>query len=135
VIDASKNLTNIGTVGCGAVTCGAITSSGNIVTTGDVTAFYSTSDAKFKEDVTPMPSVLETLRRTRPVEFTWNGECPNPTKEGTRDAGLIAQELREVMPQLVEESGRGHLLVRYEKLVPYLLKAVQELSEEVRLLK
>lgn len=108
---------------------------GDINATGDITGFYNTSDARFKREVSSMPSALDSMRQLRPVQFTWNEACPNKCKVNTRDTGLVAQEVRQTLPHLVEECAAGHLTVRYEKLVTYLLKAVQELSTEVQTLK
>lgn len=122
-------------MGCGAITStGAVTCSGDLNAGGEVTAFYNTSDAKYKEDVAPMQPMLATLNSLRPVEFTWNDECPYLPKINVRDTGLIAQELQPVMPQLVDRSVRGHLVIRYEKFVPYLLKGMQELTMQNALL-
>lgn len=101
----------------------------NVNVAGDITAFYNTSDARFKADVRPMEPLLPRLACLRPVRFTWNAQCPNTEKVGASDTGLVAQELQDVFPELVEQSAQGHLVVRYEKAVPFLLKGLQELHE------
>ena len=45
--------------------------------------------------------------------------------------GLIAQELREIYPELVYEDGNGYLSVNYVELVPVLIKSIQELKTEL----
>ena len=45
--------------------------------------------------------------------------------------GLIAQELREIYPDLVYEGGDGYLSVNYIELIPLLIKSVQELNAKV----
>lgn len=52
-----------------------------------------------------------------------------PYKE--RHVGLIAQELREVFPELVTEGQDGYLSVNYTEMVPILLRCIQELKEQI----
>lgn len=106
---------------------------GNLSVYGDITAFASTSDARFKDNVEVLPPMLRRIERLRPVSFTWNSSCPNVAKVGAASTGLIAQEVEAVFPELVEEA--PHKIVRYEKLITYLVKAVQELSAEVKALR
>lgn len=49
--------------------------------------------------------------------------------------GLSAQELQTIYPNLVEEGQDGYLAVNYVELVPVLIKAIQELNEEIDALK
>lgn len=44
--------------------------------------------------------------------------------------GLIAQELKEIYPELVDEGEDGYLSVNYMELVPILIKSIQELSSK-----
>ena len=54
-----------------------------------------------------------------------------------RDYGFVAHELQEVMPNLVtgEKDGEEMQSVDYSKLTPVLLKAIQELKQEIETLK
>lgn len=81
-----------------------------------------------------MEEVLPQLSRLRPVRFTWNTECPNPLMRSRQDYGLIAQEVEGELPDLVRKAAAPSqdLLVRYEKLTIYLLKAVNELHARVQ---
>ena len=45
--------------------------------------------------------------------------------------GLIAQEVREVLPELVSEDANGNLLLNYQQLIPLLTEAISHLSEKV----
>jgi hypothetical protein len=47
------------------------------------------------------------------------------------DVGVIAQELKEVLPEAVCEREDGYLAVRYEKIVPLLIEAIKELTIKV----
>lgn len=48
--------------------------------------------------------------------------------------GLIAQELRELFPTLVEEGQDGYLAVNYVELVPLLIHSIQELNQKIEIL-
>ena len=52
-----------------------------------------------------------------------------------QDVGVIAQEIEEVLPEIVATRDNGYKAVYYEKLVPLLIEAVKELKAEVDELK
>ena len=87
------------------------------------------SDIRLKENVSVTPvTALDTIDRMRFVEFDW--------KEDGRhdDLGLIAQELQKINPSMVVDTGE-YLAVDTSKFIMYSLKAIQELSAEVKRLK
>ena len=51
------------------------------------------------------------------------------------DIGVIAQEVAKVAPEIVTTRDNGYMAVKYEKLVPLLIEAIKELSEEIDKLK
>lgn len=51
------------------------------------------------------------------------------------DTGVIAQEIVEIMPEIVVTRENGYMAVQYEKLVPLLIEAIKELKNEVEELK
>lgn len=54
---------------------------------------------------------------------------------GNAEIGLLAQELEQVMPNLVFTDEEGKKLVDYVALIPVLINAVQTLQKEVEALK
>jgi hypothetical protein len=90
--------------------------------------FPTASDGRHKENVKDLPYGLAEVVALRPVIFNW---AKGPA-DG-RHYGLIAQEVREVLPQVVsgEEGEDGTLSIDYGELVPVLVKAVQEQQEEI----
>ena len=92
-----------------------------------VTNFTQTSDARKKENVKTIEDSVATLEKLRPVTFDW--------KEGGKaDVGFIAQEVKEVYPELVAEDASGHYSVAYTGLVAPLVRAVQQQQEMIRAL-
>ena len=45
--------------------------------------------------------------------------------------GVIAQEIEEILPQIVTNRDNGFKAVQYEKIIPLLIEAVKELSAKV----
>jgi hypothetical protein len=56
-------------------------------------------------------------------------------EQAGEDVGVIAQEVMEVIPEVCTVRDNGYLAVRYEKLVPVLIQAVNELRKEVEALR
>ena len=100
--------------------------SGELTVTGDITAFY-TSDQRLKNNITPIPNALDKVLSISGNTFDWNEKSG---KEGT-EAGVIAQEVLEVLPEVVTTRDNGYLAVHYDKIVPLLIEAVKELSGKV----
>ena len=100
--------------------------SGELTVTGDITAFY-TSDQRLKNNITPIPNALNKVLSISGNTFDWNEKSG---KEGT-EAGVIAQEVLEVLPEVVTTRDNGYLAVHYDKIVPLLIEAVKELSGKV----
>jgi len=86
------------------------------------------SDKTKKHDITNLSYGLNEIIKLRPVEFSWNDT-------NKRDMGLIAQEVKEVMPNYVVYGNEGDMTVAYSQLTIPLIKAVQDLKTENDLLK
>jgi len=96
--------------------------------TGVVTAtdFNSLSDANYKENVATVDSALSKVDQLRGVKFDWR-------ESGLPSYGVIAQELQEVLPELVH--GNDPKTVNYNGIVGVLIEAIKELKAEVEELK
>ena len=114
-------------------TSGEVTSA-NVATTklyfnpssGQLTAtdFNSLSDERFKENIVTIADATQTIEQLRGVSFTW--------KENARASfGLIAQEVEQVVPALVETNDNGTKTVRYLGMIAYLIESNKELSQRV----
>jgi hypothetical protein len=77
------------------------------------------SSRKFKENIRDIPYGLEAIRNLRPVIF-------NKKRQKKVHLGLIAEEVTEIVPEVSDGTK-----VTYEELIPVLIRAVQELSQEV----
>jgi trimeric autotransporter adhesin len=99
----------------------------------NVVGVFNTSSRKLKHDIQPMDKASETLYRLKPVTFRFNSDW-----KGTKQYGLIAEEVAEVDPQLVVHSKNGEVTaVHYEQINNMLLneflkehKKVEELKSD-----
>jgi hypothetical protein len=85
----------------------------------DITAY---SDSRVKENVEVIEDAIEKVKAIRGVTFTRN-DVEDLNK---RHAGVIAQEILEVLPEAVSEDSRGHLSVAYGNLTSLLIEAIKE---------
>lgn len=90
------------------------------------------SDLRFKRDITSFPSLLNKVTQLRPVHYYWRAaEFPDKGFGNTQGYGLVAQEVEQVLPELVSEDEQGYKLVDYSKLPLLLLQAVKEQQAQI----
>lgn len=109
---------------------------GNIVATGEVTA-YGSSDIRLKTNIQPLRA-LDTVRKMNIVEYDWNEEAlALRNSDIMHGYGLIAQELEQLIPEVVTHDmyGKGYMGIDYRNLVPFALSAIQQVDDEVTSLK
>jgi len=118
-----------------AGTIGSITSTAS----SSQVAFNTSSDERLKENIIDAGSQLDIIKQVQVREFDWK-------KNGNHQVGMIAQELNNVIPEVVTVGGESEFenpwSIDYGKLTPHLIKAIQEqqvlieqLQAEVALLK
>lgn len=109
--------------------------SGNISAGGEITA-YSSSDRYLKQNIRQF-SALDKIEKTNPVAFNWNSTAMalNSSKDDRINYGLIAQDLEQIMPELVHSIYDKYKSVDYVQMVPVLLQAIKELRVEIRQIK
>ena len=108
-----------------------VDTSGNLSVSADVIA-YASSDKRLKDNLKPIENSLDKVSKLSGYEFDWNDK--QETFKG-HDVGVIAQEVEEVLPEVVQTRDTGYKAVKYEKIVPLLIEAIKELKEEVEELK
>ena len=108
----------------------SLTGSEVVVTSAGELGVIASSE-RFKTAIAPMGSNTAKLGQLRPVTFKLKSDAT-----GTRQYGLIAEEVAKVYPELVIRDEKGRIDgVRYEELAPMLLNEVQKQAAEIRDLK
>ena len=102
---------------------------GNIAATGNITAFF-TSDERLKNNVVRIEDGLSIVNQLRPVSFEWDEKSPY-YHDKFRDYGLIAQEVEKVLPNVVGHMKDGYKGIKYEKIIPFLIDSIQQLTKRV----
>ena len=87
-----------------------------------------------KSNINTLYNSLDKVKNMRGVSFEWNAG----SKKGQKDIGVIAQEMEEVLPEVVQDTilsvgefkdnTEKYKTVDYEKIVPVLIEAIKELS-------
>jgi hypothetical protein len=105
-----------------------------------VNGTIQTSDERDKKDIRPLGPVLASVSQLQPVSFHWKNE---EMDKGREHIGFLAQDLQQVIPQVVidhewaENPATGEkewvpserLGVSYSEIIPVLVKAIQEQQE------
>ena len=120
----------------GSIAVGNISNSatdGRIDASNDVVA-YSTSDIRLKDNIKTIDKALDKVNSIQGIEFDWIEKEEVHGNSG-HDIGVIAQEIEKVLPDVVTTRDSGYKAVKYEKIVPLLIEAIKELTNEVNELK
>ena len=111
------------------------TNNGQFHATNDIVAFSGTpSDKKLKTNIEDLNYGLSDVLKLQGREFDWK------RNDRGHDIGVIAQEVQNIIPELVKEveglnGEKSYLMVSYEKLIPVLIEAVKEQQEQIDELK
>lgn len=113
---------------------------GEIRATNDVTAFYS-SDKNLKENIKNIENPIEKIQKINGVTFDWTDDYIK--KHGgeddyfvrKKDVGVIAQEIEEVLPEVVATRKDGTKAVKYDRICALLIESIKELKKEIEELK
>jgi hypothetical protein len=119
---------------------------GAIYATGAITAFFS--DGRLKTVSGKIENALDKVAKLSGVYYTFNDTAKSYGYDSDEvQVGVLAQDVEAVLPQIVKaapfdldehnnsKSGQNYKTVQYEKLVPLLIEAINELRAEVTALK
>ena len=93
----------------------------------DIVAF---SDERTKENVLIIDKALEKINQINGVTYS-----RKDVEDNRRYAGVIAQQIEKVLPEVVHENNEGYKSVAYGNVVSLLIEGIKELSQEVEILK
>lgn len=106
---------------------------GRFEASNDIVAF-SSSDKNWKKNIKNIDSPLEKLSQINGVEFDWIEDEPVHGNKGN-DIGVIAQEIEQVLPQIVQTRESGMKAVQYDKIIPLLIESIKEQQKQIEELK
>lgn len=129
-----------GSIGVGMANTanGTICVNGSIWATGDISGFQS-SDVRLKKEIENIDpaNALYLLGQLVPIEFQWNelADQSRYTIAGkAREAGVLAQDMLGANRNLVSKRPDGYYAVNYIGIIPYLISAINNLSERIKVL-
>jgi hypothetical protein len=90
------------------------------------------SDRRLKKQITPFGSVLNQVAALQPVHYFWRAdEFPDRHFGDRQTYGLVAQDVEQVLPELVVTEADGFKAIDYAKLPLLAIQAVKELKAQV----
>ena len=101
-----------------------------------VGAYNNISDVRYKKNIGTISDATEKVRKIRGVQFDWRkDEFSEQNFDEGRQIGFIAQEVKDILPEVVSQDDKGYYSVAYSHIVPVLVEAIKEQQEEIELLK
>ena len=110
-----------------------INNSGGVILNNGATAWTSASDIRLKDNIEPITSALNIITQLKPVKYSLKEQHMSYADK----VGFIAQEVQKILPEVVQgkESEDEYLGITYTDFIPFIIKAIQELSTKVDALK
>jgi len=94
-----------------------------------------TSDERLKTDVYKIDHALNMIIQLEGVYYRWKDSLIKLGYPSKLQAGFIAQQVKEILPMVVEQDKEGFYSVEYTRIVPFLVEAIKELYEQNQILK
>jgi len=104
----------------------------NIISKGFIEAkqgVRNISDLRVKYDLIKIENAVDKLKSLSGYTFR------RKDLNGIKDTGLLAQEVRSVLPEVVNENDEGILSIEYSKMVGLIVEAIKELNVKIDLIK
>jgi hypothetical protein len=96
----------------------------NFVATVTAQDFNSVSDLNLKTNIESIENALNTINQLNGYTFNWKSD-------GEMGIGVIAQEVEEILPDIVKTNEDNVKSVSYVSIIPVLIEAIKELSDKI----
>lgn len=104
----------------------SLTSAAGSIIGGMAAGGMFASDERLKEDIEDLPQGLETVDKLRPKQYKMDGR---------EQVGFLAQDVEQIAPEYTGQTPEGVKGIYYHSMVPLLAKGIQELKQELDVLK
>jgi len=101
---------------------------------GDIhaTGTSTSSDVRYKRNIQQIINPIDKIKGIRGVTYFWDtNKFKDKGFTDKKQIGLIAQEIEEILPELVQEDEKGYKAVSYDKLTSVLVEAVKEQQKQI----
>jgi len=129
---ANNSVTFTANVASTTTGTGTLVVTGGLGVSGQLTAatIVETSSIAFKENVSPIDNALDAILQLTGVTYD------RKDKSVTNEAGLIAEDVYKVIPEIVTKDANGKPYgIAYTKLTAYLIESIKSLKKEIEELK
>lgn len=107
---------------------GSIWANGTAITAGASTW----SDRRYKENILPLVNAVSMILQLQGMKYNWRqNEFPDLNFPEGIQIGLIAQDVEEVLPEIVVTDSDGYKSVSYEKLIPVIIEGIKEQQKQI----
>lgn len=93
---------------------------------------FHASDRRFKKNLRNIEQPLDLIHNLRGVTYEFRTDQFQDRFADGRQYGMIAQELEQVMPELVRDREDGYKVVNYEGLIPVLIEGVKDQQDQIQ---
>ena len=101
---------------------------GNIIANGHLYV----SDKRLKKNIKPIETALDKIKNIDIYSYDVDKEkYPNKKLPEGKHYGVMAQELEEIIPELVSTDSEGYKAVDYGQMVPFLVEAIKEQQKQI----
>ena len=131
---ASDGRVAIGTTSFTPNSTGANPSDVKLEVNGDILArrVHSSSDRRFKKNIRKIDSALDKVLQLDGVTYDWRvEEFKNRNFSKSKQVGFIAQNVEEILPEVVQTYGDGYKAVDYAKITALLNEAIKEQQDQI----
>jgi len=90
-----------------------------------------TSDARLKRNILPLTSALSKILALNGYQYYWK----NPKQGQRKQIGFVAQDVEQVIPELVHQDMEGTKSVDYISVIPVLVEAIKQQQDQIEELK
>ncbi len=101
----------------------------HVLGTAHTTGTFTSSDARFKQNVQPIEKPAEKLLAIKGVSYEFKPSAARNFPEG-KTYGFIAQDVQKALPALVKEDKDGYLALNYDCFIPLLVEGFKDLKGE-----